>query len=298
VQYGAQPLLARYCIAPTVPTSSLVLSAEVAKIVGCAAVLHAQGRGWEVWKGWTLRGSVLAAGIPSITYLVQNYCTQIAYQNLDGLVFNILNQSKMLFTAAFSYLIVGRRQSRIQCVALALVLVAGTLISLSGSASSSGDQGKSIWVLGLACILTASALSGLGSGLTERTLQRHKRDSLLFTIEMAVYGILIIVLSLPFGLTKDGEVWRREGLFARWGPMTIVPVITQGWGGIVVGLITKVAGGVRKGFAVICGLLLTCLLNWLTGAEHLSPLVRAAVPLVAVSIYLHARHPPKPPRRE
>lgn len=32
---------------------------------------------------------------------------QVAYQKLDGIVFNILNQTKMLFTALFVFLIVG-----------------------------------------------------------------------------------------------------------------------------------------------------------------------------------------------
>ncbi|CAE7785766.1 unnamed protein product [Symbiodinium pilosum] len=53
----------------------------------------------------------MAAGVPSLTYLLQNLCIQAAYQKLDGLVFNILNQTKMLFTALFVYLILGRRQS-------------------------------------------------------------------------------------------------------------------------------------------------------------------------------------------
>lgn len=39
-------------------------------------------------------------------------CTQVAYQKLDGIVFNILNQTKMLFTALFVFLIVGRRSLR------------------------------------------------------------------------------------------------------------------------------------------------------------------------------------------
>ena len=33
--------------------------------------------------------------------------SQVAYQKLDGIVFNILNQTKMLFTALFVFLIVG-----------------------------------------------------------------------------------------------------------------------------------------------------------------------------------------------
>ena len=49
----------------------------------------------------------------------------------DGVVFNILNQTKMLFTALFVYLIVGRRQSRMQCVALLIISMAGVLVSYS-----------------------------------------------------------------------------------------------------------------------------------------------------------------------
>ena len=49
----------------------------------------------------------------------------------DGVVFNILNQTKMLFTAFFVYLIVGRRQSRMQCVALLIISMAGVLVSYS-----------------------------------------------------------------------------------------------------------------------------------------------------------------------
>lgn len=299
VQFGAQPLLARTCIASGTPASSLVLGAEVAKFIGCMCMLHVEGRMREALKGWSLKGSLLAAGIPAVTYLVQNTCTQIAYQNLDGVVFNILNQTKMVFTALFSYFLVGRRQSPMQCLALAMVMLAGALISISEKpVFSPNGHGPEAWALGTSCILASSFFSGLGSGIVEWTLQRKKRDSYLFTAEMAVLGCMIIVSSLPLRLTADSETWHREGLFARWSFATTVPILTQGWGGIVVGLITKVAGGVRKGFAVIVGLLLTCFLKWAIDGERISPLVCIAVPLVAASIWLHASFPPGVPAQK
>lgn len=293
VQFGAQPVLAKSYIGAGTPTSSLVLGAEMAKVFGCLWMLLREGNLREVMQGWSLRDALLYAGLPSVTYLLQNLCIQVAYQNVDGIVFNVLNQSKMPFTAFFSFLIVGRRQSRIQCLALLAVTAAGILIASNAPVNGAdGRNGDSSWAIGIACILVGSALSGLGSGLTEWILQGQKRNSYLFSMEMAVFGTLLISLGMMFDISSESQVWRQEGLFARWTSLTFVPVLTQGLGGIVVGLITKVAGGVKKGFAVICGLLLTCMWKFFVHHEPLSLQVCLAVPLVGAAIYLHSRYPP------
>lgn len=294
VQFGAQPLLAKSYIEAGTPTSSLVLGAEMAKVAGCIWMLYTEGSLREVLRSWRLREAILVAGVPSLTYLVQNYCIQVAYQNVDGVVFNILNQSKMPFTAFFSFLIMGRRQSRIQCLALLAVTIAGVLIATNAPVNGKNGHrnGHSNWGLGVACVLFGSALSGLGSGLTEWILQGRKRNSYLFSAEMAILGSLVIICSLMLNISSDTQAWREEGLFARWTPHTLIPVLTQGLGGIVVGLITKVAGGVKKGFAVICGLIFTCMWKCFVYGEPLSLQVCLAVPLVGGSIFLHANYPP------
>jgi UDP-sugar transporter A1/2/3 len=129
-------------------------------------------------------------------------------------------------------------------------------------------------------------------------VQGKKRNTYLFSAEMAIFGSLIILCSLVFDLSPDAELWRAEGLFSRWNLYTFVPVLTQGLGGIVVGLITKVAGGVKKGFAVICGLVLTAVLKCVVYGAPLSPHVCLAIPMVGSSIYLHAKYPPVKKRVE
>jgi len=294
VQCGVQPFLSKACIPPQTPTSSLVLAGELVKILGCLPMLCHEGSGRHALGSWTLRSSLVAAGIPSVTYLVQNYCVQIAYQSLDGVVFNVLNQSKALFTALFAFLIVGRQQSRMQCAALVLVTLGGVLVSVSsrGAAGNAGEQrGRS--TIGVACALLAAALSGLGSGITEWALRRGRRNPFLLSTELAILGCILILASLLLGLTADSEVWRREGLFARWRLLTMVPVLTQSLGGILVGVITKVAGGVQKVLATICGLILSCVLQQVLYGGLPQPSVCVSVPLVAVGIYLHASYPPK-----
>lgn len=228
VQFAVQPMLTKRCIAAGTPPSSLVLAAESIKIFLCVVLLGRRGSaGWEVLHGWTLSGCLVAAGLPAIIFVVQNYCNQVAYQRLDPVAFNVVNQTKLAFTALFSRLIVGRRQSPVQCVALALVTLGGVLVSAGlGSSPIDAHHNEGNPRLGLLCALAAAALSGLSSGTMEGALQ--KRDAFLLSMEMAAIGCLVLLCSVGCPFTADGQMWRSEGLFTRWRPLTFVPVAVQG----------------------------------------------------------------------
>ncbi|CAE7868758.1 ROCK1 [Symbiodinium necroappetens] len=296
IQFGIQPLLAKQFIHRDCVTSSLVFCAEMAKVVGCLAIMFLDDTGKRCFRNWKLQDCLLAAGIPSVTYVVQNFCVQVAYQNLDAVVFNVLNQSKVLFTALFSFLISGRRQSLQQCVALVLVTAGGILVSIPDSPPAQADENSEKQeerrFLGLVCSVVGAALSGLGSGIAEWALQRRGRNSFLLSLELASMGCTIIGTTSLLGLSPDSVRMREHGPFAGWTLWTWVPVLCQGLSGIIVGIITQVAGGVRKVMATICGLILTCVLQQALFGMHLTWLVLAAVPLVASGIYLHASFPP------
>jgi len=305
LQFSAQPFLAKAYTPPGVSSISLVLAVDVFKFLFALLVLVLDGSAKTVFRSWTFRGFLDAAGLPSLTYLVQNYCIQMSYQRLDSVVFNVLNQSKMLFTAFFVYLLVGRGQSNIQCVALVMVAIAGALVSLgdqSGSSPAAGGLGSQVYY-GVAALCLGSMLSGLGAGITERVLIGQKRNNYLLSAEMSFLGIVIASLGLLLGdITPGGggaeavvPAWREEGLFAKWRPLTVVPVLTQALGGILVGLVTTTTGSVKKGFAIISGLILTCALKSGLAGELPSGKSLVAVPLAAVSIFLHTRAAPPLP---
>merc|ERR1712083_3296 len=90
----------------------------------------------------------------------------------------------------------------------------------------------------------------------------------------------------------EAETWRSEGLFAQWTPWTFIPVLTQGLIGIVIGIITKIAGGVKKTLATCCGLVLSCVVQQVIQGEALPFRVLVAVPLAVGGVYLHATNPP------
>lgn len=74
--------------------------------VVCALILMARDGSLKgLSKEWTLMGSLTASGLPAAIYALQNSLLQISYRNLDSLTFSILNQTKIFFTALFTFII-------------------------------------------------------------------------------------------------------------------------------------------------------------------------------------------------
>lgn len=121
-----------------------------------------------------------------------------------------------------------------------------------------------------------------------------------------------------------GEEGGIASLFAGWTGWTLIPVFINAAGGIIVGLVTKYAGGVSKGFALIAGILLTAFIQAVVQVTfHIIMEIRAwlaiqslthsshqftsqarpppflhwiAAILVATSTYMHQAYRSKPPK--
>jgi solute carrier family 35 (UDP-sugar transporter), member A1/2/3 len=190
-------------------------------------------------------------------------------------VFNVVNQTKLISTAFLAYFMLGKRQSRQQCFALFLLFVASILISLStmkpktiaaAETLTTGDGVKfsladlSNTSVGLICISLASLLSGLGSALSEFALRRvntgQPRDTYLFSAELALYSSLCMLVVLVFDINGDRSKGMTGGFGRGLDKFSTIPIITQAIGGVLVGLVTKYAGSVRKGFSIVLGILI------------------------------------------
>lgn len=199
LQYGTQPFLtSRYLSQAGCDSRAVVLITELAKAALCACSLGLQRSPAGGARRRTAR-DVLQTAAPAACYLVQNLAMQRAYADLDSLTFNCLNQTKLVATAFFLFVLLRQRQSGQQLVALAMLLLAGVLLQLTGeqrAASSAGAAVKNfrrgvavrfavratrgrkpaadVSARSQACLL-ASALSGLASTLTQISLQVRRR---------------------------------------------------------------------------------------------------------------------------
>lgn len=264
----------------------------------------------------------------------------MAYQNLEPLTFNVLNQTKILTSALSCYFVMGRRQSKMQVVSLCILILSTLVIeqilcpSTLASLFSFGGGARSVRIPhtlegvtgafkslrgagrrvthGVVPILLASLISGLAGALTQKNLQgstggasiltkrrsiktqpasRPPRNAYLFSMEMNVASTILLLASLV--LSSSGRTILRSGtFFSNWTPETFIPVVTNSIGGILVGLVTKHAGSVRKGFALIFGLLLSGIFQ--AGEAGIRAHQIAGGLLAAMSVWMHTVYPYRP----
>ena len=254
----------------------------------------------------------------------------MAYQNLEALTFNVLNQTKILSAALFCFVVMGKRQSRMQIASLILLTFStlviekivhpAAFVKLMSSNGPTFDLGKFITGMvggdlgrrfshGIIPIIVASMISGLAGALTQLNLQgggsklsvwgkknsakvsRQPRNAYLFSMEMNVASIILLLGSLLMSPSGRNIMRTPSTFFSNWTPQTFIPVVTNAIGGILVGLVTKHAGSVRKGFALIFGLLLSGLFQ-ANGSGIRSEQIVGGL-MAAASLWMHTTHPYK-----
>lgn len=113
-------------------------------------------------------------------------------------------------------------------VALLMLLVAAILLNLPTTSSASAATAVSVsenYHLGVLMVAGASMISGLSAALTQRALVGNKpRHTVFFSAELAVYGILSLLVNLYFNNDIKGG---GMSLFAHWNLWTLIPVFTN-----------------------------------------------------------------------
>ncbi|EJK56891.1 hypothetical protein THAOC_23131 [Thalassiosira oceanica] len=95
--------------------STVVFMQELTKLViAIAGISMGKARWSDVVSGWTVTSWLRLALLPATIYLVQNICSLLAYENLDPITYNVLNQTKTLSAALCCYIVMKKKQSRMQ----------------------------------------------------------------------------------------------------------------------------------------------------------------------------------------
>jgi solute carrier family 35 (UDP-sugar transporter), member A1/2/3 len=108
-------------------------------------------------------------------------------------------------------------------------------------------------------------------------------------MEISIFSILFALLTMM--VSNDGEMIRRLGFWNSWTSRTWIPIISNACGAILVGLVTKHIGSVRKGFALIMGLFLSGFFQVRNGNGVSSEQIAGGL-LAAVSLWMHSTFPP------
>mmetsp|Transcript_20230 Transcript_20230/g.29047 ORF Transcript_20230/g.29047 Transcript_20230/m.29047 type:complete len:332 (+) Transcript_20230:188-1183(+) len=302
VQFGLQPIISSTFIRNDINKTSIVIGTEITKIVIATLSIsfYSSAEREKVFSGWSISDSLKVAALPATLYAIQNVLVQYGYQYLPSMTFNLLNQTKTLSAALWLYLLMGKRQSYMQMFALILLLAAAVILNLDSTSGKGGNEHNATALVstGVVCVLIASMLSGISAALTQKVLagQERPRNSFLLSAELAVFGIVFLLgQQTVTTLTQDAtSIPSWATFFNGWDVYTLIPVIINAMGGLVVGLVTKYAGGVIKGFALVAGLVFTGVAQWVVDGTPLGAYDWIAAVLVSVAIVIHTSYPPAP----
>src|SRR6056300_1744781 len=129
-QFGIQPIVTKKFTSPQIIKSTVIFTQEIVKLViAMVGITLNSSTSWkEVTKGWSVTSWLRLALLPATIYLIQNMCSLLAYQNLDAITYNVLNQTKTLSAALCCYLLMNKKQSTVQMAALLLLLSAALVM--------------------------------------------------------------------------------------------------------------------------------------------------------------------------
>jgi len=131
LQVGIQPAVTKACVRQAVSGFSLVIAELVLSMALAVAVVPP-----EAFVDWSFLESAWLAGPPAAVYALRSLLKQAAYRLCDGVTFNIVNQTKVVFCAIAAWVLLGEGQTRQQCAA---AVSAGGLL-ISGPSSNSGGS--------------------------------------------------------------------------------------------------------------------------------------------------------------
>eukprot|EP01084_Bolivina_argentea_P298946 515266_1 len=289
LQFGLQPLIFKTFVRKEVSGASIVVATNLTKILICLSIMWARGSGGRVWRGWMLEDSLKCAAVPAVLYSLQSLLMQIGFRELGSVTYNLLNQTKTLFAAICCYVIMGQKQSLLQVLALFMLVAATWVLNSTEMEHQDTRLSGSIYYYGILCVLGASLLSGLTGAITQRSLQQQGRDPYLLSLELSVYSTVTILVTIGAVSFMSSGLEIAKG----WTYYTAIHIVTQALGGILVGQVTKYAGAVKKGLALVGGVMLTALTQVAFEDVPLTNSHIIAGVLVMLGIWIHGNFPHK-----
>ena len=261
-----------------------VLMVELIKFVVCAVVVVCRRKLRPMMGGDVFRSDAYRMSVPALRYVVQHNLLYVALTNLPAVTSMVLVQTKLLWAALFSVLLLGRRFAALDWCAFVALIVGVVLVQFPSAADSptgapDGDDAveagltladfsvpaEPLPVVGVLAACAAAALSGFAGVFLEHMFTQPRRSLFVGNIQLCLYSIPLQLLAVgralyvetPLHLMSRHEV--AAHLFAGFHASVWAVVALQAAGGLIVGMVLKFAGNLPKFFAAATALVLTSL---------------------------------------
>ena len=235
--------------------------------------------------------------IPAILYLLQNNLLFVALSHLSVPTFQITSQGKLLTTAIISRVLLKKRITAMQYVAIALLglgvavvhlseLRISTTVVQSEADSSLGKYTAQNQSLGLLAVLISCVTSGFAGVYFEFVLKTSAQSVHCRNFQLASWSLLFAIIHV--GL-KDMSQVKSHGLYHGFDGIVVLVVVTQAMTGFVASMMFKYADALLKGFAISMAVIVASVLSIFLFDTEISGMffVGASMVGIAVKMYSH-----------
>ena len=277
--------------------STVVVCAEFVKLLTSSIVLVSL-HGLRAFESalHEIPHNVVQLCLPSVLYTIQSLLLFEGVRLLDPTVFLACSQLKIFTTACFSFCLLGKVVTRIQIMALCLLVVGVLLVQVENVDVPSGENNMDVHstMYGLIIVCTAATTSGFAGVYLEqmykRDVKEEYRKSIWFkNVQLALFSLMSAFLSCYW---HDGIDIRQRGFFVGYRIIVMIVVILQATGGLVVAAVMKHLSNLMKCFAAafstcICAVV-TPLFNH---TDHLASKQVTGIILIFSSTFMYTRKP-------
>lgn len=210
-----------------------------------------------------------------VLYSIGNVMTYFALGRVDATVYTVLCQLKILTTAGFSMVLLGRQLSSTKWRAL-LLLIVGCILVASPSFSKAADcscfpekhkeeERKDVYrnLVGILSVLLMCVISGYSSVYFEGMLKRssveigvwHRNFQLAFFSAIFLFGVIL------YEFISSNSTSPYPVLFEGWTMNAVLITLVQSGGGLLVAATLKFADSILKTLATSGAIFLSAVLG-------------------------------------
>jgi len=245
--------------------SAAVVTAEVVKIVlnWSLELTVGEKRTTSVFSDLFSTESVKLV-VPALLYVIQNNLLFVALGNLSVPIYQVTNQGKLLTTALFSRILLGREITYKQYFSLFVLAAGVAIVHLSSTEQkipqgATEEQSQQNHLLGLAAVFFSCCTSGFAGVYFEMVLKSSPKISVYIrNCQLGVWSVLLGVVPI---LVWDLEVIQQQGWFTGYNAVVVGVIMCQAGTGLIVGLVMKYADTILKGFATSVAVVIATIMS-------------------------------------
>ena len=234
--------------------SSMLMMAEIIKIVISLIMIIREYKSESIRNIYISVKESLPMVIPAFLFWVMNQLGLSAFDRLDATTFMACSQLKILTTAGFSVVMMGKSIPYRKWKAL-ILLVLGVILVSNGKYVNMDKKHKQGEVIGILTLLAQAIISGFSTVYFENVLKTGKFSLWERNLQLAIYSILFYI---PKVIYDD----RSLSFFHGWTIHSVILCIISGYGGLLIALTMKYTDSILKTFATSGAIIVTTILGY------------------------------------